>query len=169
MKKILAGVLGAMIASSSMAAISFNFGTNFFKPAIDNNGLDEYVQGQGQTFAIDWAFSDDTFLGYYNEEASLNNSFGNSYLWIIEALQVGKTVMKGVNVGLNIGTFYESWRGETGLVTDVFGSVALLSGAGDKVTGSLNATVAGRLADDTWNGGQKWNGVNFGLAVGLNF
>lgn len=177
MKKIAGALLVAMLTSTAMAAVSFNFGTNFFKPQKDANGnLDEFSQGQGQNFSVDWMFSDDTFLGYYNESTVMNDGFGNAWNFDVEAIQVGKVVMKGVTVGLNLGTFMDDsgntffWGNATGLLTDVFGSVALLSGAGDKVSGSLNATVAARLADDTWNGGGgKWNGINVGLAVGLNF
>lgn len=172
MKKILAGAFALSLAGSAMAAgnVGFEVGTNWFKPGFDpNNSAIYWGASNGQNFTIVWGLDNDLWLGAYTENTVISDGNGNELNFNVTAIQIAKGVMKNVSIGLNVGSFMEDWNTETGALTDVFGKVTILSGSGDKVSGNVNATVAGRWADDRWNGGDNWTGYNINLSVGLLF
>lgn len=179
MKKLIAGAVALTISGSAMAAASsvgFSFGTNFFSPSAP--GL---VADNGQNFTINWALDNDVSLGVYTELSNVNLTGALSTL-TVNAIQVSKGVMKNVSVGLNLGSgtttanSFVAGPPATGIaagtapLADIFGSVNILSGSGDKVSGSLSATVAARFSKvgATTTVGNL-NGVNVGLAVGIMF
>ena len=82
----------------------------------------------------------------------------------MSAVQVAKGVLKNVQVGLNLGSGTDSTT-NTAPLCDIFGSVNMLSGAGEKVTGALRATIAARFCNTTAN----TDGINLGLSVQVAF
>jgi len=172
MKKLLAGAIALTISGSAMAAansVGFAFGTNFFAPSAAT-----LVPQNGQNFTIGWALDNDVSLGVYTEQSNVGTGLaaGNTTL-TVNAIQVSKGVMKNVTVGLNLGS--STAAATAGIITigsnplaDIFGTVNILSGSGDKVSGSLQATVSARF---TRNAGavNNLNGTNVGLAVGITF
>jgi len=170
MKKIIAGAFALFMATSAMAAtVGFDYGSTWFRPRLNFEGNNRDWTAQGQTFAINWALDSDTWVGVYSESLNLNDGYGNTYPWAGQAIQVSKGVVKNVVVGIRLGTFNEQYYGDTGALTDVYGTVTILSGAGDKVSGNLKAEVAGRWADDEWQGGQDWSGYTVALTAGIAF
>jgi len=171
MKKLIAVAFALTMATSAMAAgsIGFEYGSSWFRPKLSPAGAAYDWTAQGQTFAINWVLDNDMWVGVYTESLNLNDGFGDTYPWSAQAIQVTKGVVKNVAVGLNIGTFYESYYGAVGPLADVFGEVTLLAGNGDKVTGSLKASVAARWANDTSAGGDDWSGYTASLIAGLTF
>lgn len=171
MKKLLAGAVVVSLAGSAMAAgnsVGFQFGTNFFQPSAA--GL---VAQNGQNFTISWMLDNDVSLGVYNElTPTLNATAATVGTITVNAIQVAKGVMKNVTVGLNLGagtvTANAPLVAATNPLADVFGSVNILSGSGDKISGNLTAVVAARFErNGTTNAGA--NGTNVGLAVGIVF
>lgn len=173
MKKLIAGAVALTISGSAMAAASsvgFSFGTNFFSPSAA--GL---VAQNGQNFTIGWALDNDVSLGVYNELSNINSGGVFSTL-TTNAIQISKGVMKNVTVGLNLGAGAATVNAGAGgspaiaattsPLADIFGAVNILSGSGDKVSGSLQATVAARFHRNTT---ASLNGTNIGLAVGIMF
>jgi len=177
MKKLIAGAVALTISGSAMAAASsvgFSFGTNFFSPS--TAGL---VSQNGQNFTIGWALDNDVSLGVYNELSNINSG-GTISTITVNAIQISKGVMKNVSVGLNLGSGSETANAGAGgspvltaatqPLADVFGAVNILSGSGDKVSGSLSATVAARFhRNGTGAASINLNGTNIGLAVGIMF
>jgi hypothetical protein len=166
MKKILAFAVAISLASTAMAGgVAFDFGTNFFKPSA--NG----AQAQnGQNFLMSWTLEGDLSFGVYTEQSNLfgiaNWPVGTTFT--VSAIQVAKGVLKNVQVGLNLGSGTDSAAapsGSTAPLCDVFGTVTMLSGAGEKVTGALRATVSARFCNTTNN----TDGVNVGLSVQVAF
>ena len=157
---------GPVMAAGS---IGFEYGSSWFRPQYNDNGAGYDWTAQGQTFTINWVLDSDMWVGVYTESLNLNNGYGNTYPWSGQAIQITKGIVKNVTVGLNVGTFYEGYNGSVGALTDVFGTVTLLSGSGDKVSGNLKATVAGRWADDSNTGGENFSGYTYGVAAGLLF
>jgi hypothetical protein len=158
MKKLFAvAVVMAVAGSASAASVGFTYGTNFYRPT-GNGGT-----FNGQNFAVNWNLDNDLSLGYYTEATTVVATVNN-----ISAIQVAKGVMKNVSVGLNLGA---TSVGPTSLA-DVFGSVNILSGSGDKVSGNLVATASARFtrADvDGGGAGTDGNGYNFNLGVSIWF
>ena len=169
MKKILLAVAIVAMASSAMAAVGIEFGANWYKPNLDPNYADENFFGQGQNMTITWALENDLALGVYTEATMLNDGYGNTYPFNVNAIQVRKGIVKNVDVGMNLGTFYEDYSNSTGMLTDVFGEVTVLSGKGEKVEGALKGQVGGRWADDSWQYGSasNWNGYFVNLLVAI--
>jgi len=170
MKKIIAGAFALSVATSAMAAtVSLDYGSSWFRPRLNFEGNSYDWTAQGQTFALNWALDSDTWVGVYSEALNLNSGYGNTYPWVSQALQISKGVVKNVAVGVRLGTFNEGYDYDTGALTDVYGTVTILSGSGDKVTANLKAEVAGRWADNEWQGGQDWSGYTVGLSAGVGF
>jgi hypothetical protein len=168
MKKVLLAVAVVAMASTAMGAIGIEFGSNWYKPNMDPNGSAQYDWfGQGQNLTVTWAIDNDVALGVYVENTMLNDGYGNSYPFVVNAIQLRKGIVKNVDVGMNLGTFFEDYNYATGMLTDVFGEVTVLSGKGEKVEGALKGQVGGRWADADWQGGDNWNGYFVNLLVAI--
>jgi hypothetical protein len=167
MKRILIAVAVVAMASTAMGAVGIEFGSNWFKPNMEPfySGYDWF--GQGQNMTITWAIDNDVALGVYVENTMVNDGYGSSYPFVVNAIQLRKGIVKNVDVGMNLGTFYEDYGGYTGMLTDVFGEVTVLSGKGEKVEGALKGQVGGRWADASWQGGGSWNGYFVNLLVAI--
>lgn len=172
MKKLIAGAVALTVTGSAMAAgssVGFSFGTNFFAPSAAT-----LVAQNGQNFTISWALDTDVSLGVYNELSNISVAGAASTL-TVNAIQISKGVIKNVNVGLNLGSGTETVNGAailagTNPLADIFGTVNILSGSGDKVSGSLQATVAARFTKTTGASTiPNLNGTNVGLAVAIMF
>jgi hypothetical protein len=163
MKKIFAVAVAVSLASTAMAGgVAFEFGANFFKPNLAG------AQAQnGQNFTMSWNLDSDVSLGVYTEQSFL---FDGGVVWAagstltVSAIQVTKGVMKNVEIGLNLGSGTDSTSNTAPLV-DILGSVNILSGSGDKVSGALVGMAAARFCNTTNN----TDGVNVGLAVEVEF
>jgi hypothetical protein len=167
MKRILIALAVVAMASTAMGAVGIEFGSNWYKPNLDayDYGCDFF--GQGQNVTITWALENDLALGVYTEATMINDGYGNTYPFNVNAIQVRKGIVKNVDVGMNLGTFYFDYWGYTGMLTDVFGEVTVLSGKGEKVEGALKGQVGGRWADDNWQGGGVLNGYFVNLLVAI--
>jgi hypothetical protein len=176
MKKLIAGAVALTISGSAMAAASsvgFSFGTNFYAPSRSG-----FVAQNGQNFTISWMLDNDVSLGVYNELTGIANGAvvpATLSTLTVNAIQISKGVMKNVNVGLNLGSGTTTANAtapavaaETNPVADIFGTVNILSGSGDKVSGSLAATVSARFIKNT-GAVSNLNGTNIGLSVGIMF
>ena len=158
MKRLLATVFAVSLAGSVAASVGFEFGANFFKPSAGGAQVTE-----GQNFLVNWQLDNDLALGVYTETSDWAIGAATGTL-TVSAIQVAKGVMKGVNVALNIGSGNDG-AGNAALI-DVLGSVTILSGSGEKVKGSLKGVAAARFCNAT---PLSMDGVNLGLAVGLEF
>lgn len=162
MKKLIAVAFAVAVAgSASAASVGFTYGTNFYRPA-QNGGT-----WNGTNFAVNWMLDNDLSLGYYTEAVVVAASTGTA----INAIQVSKGVMKNVNVGLNLGSAQEAATAPSSLA-DVFGSVNILSGSGDKVSGALVATAVARFTRedvDAAGAGTNGDGYSFNLGVSVWF
>jgi hypothetical protein len=168
MKKILIAVAALSLASSALAAgtVGVEFGSNWYKVSYtDNVGI--HLTGQGQNFLVFWGLENDLQLGAYTEADTMSNGSGSSYSFEVFAIQIAKGIIKNVYAGLNVGQMTNNWSSDSGTLVDVFGSVILLSGGGEKVSGTVKATVAGRFSSD--NSNYNWNGMLINLSVGLGF
>jgi hypothetical protein len=167
MRKILLAVALVAMASTAMGAVGIEFGSNWYKPNMDPNGSGYDWFGQGQNMTITWALENDLALGVYTEATMINDGYGDSYPFSVNAIQVRKGIVKNVDVGMNLGTFYDDYNNATGMLTDVFGEVTVLSGKGEKVEGALKGQIGGRWADSDWQGGENWNGYFVNLLVAI--
>jgi len=171
MKRLMGVLFAASLASTVQASVGFEFGSQFFFPRIDPNGSNETWNGQGQTLQVNWGLDNGIRLGAYTESTDLSDGNGNTENFNVQEIVIGKEVVKNASVLLKIGSFYETENDLGGLCTDLVGSVTLISGAGDKVTGAIRANVGGRWADNTGNGsvGENWSGyfINIGVEVGI--
>ena len=157
MKKLMGAAIALGMASSAFAAASFEYGSIWFFPRYDANYNQEDFTGQGQTFAANWDLDNDLIVGVYSEGTQLVEvDDGYTYAFNVTALNISKGVMKNASVGLHLGNFYEDYNGTSGILTDLFGSVTLMSGGADKVTGSLKATFGGRFARDNYDVGSYY-------------
>lgn len=162
MKKLLVAVVALGLAGPAAAStLDLSFGTNFLKSsAVDDGVLN------GRCMSVCWHLDSDIALGFYNE--GVNYDDGGEHL-SVNALQVTKGVLKNVAVGLNLGTA-EATDGDDGPLVDILGKVKMLSGSGDKVEGSVEATVAARFSNAEWTGNEDWvEGVNAILAITIGF
>lgn len=164
MKKIFAIAVAVSLASTAMAGgVAFEFGANFFKPNLAG------AQAQnGQNFTMSWNLESDLSLGVYTEQGSLlGGVWGAGDTITVSAIQVTKGVMKNVEIGLNLGSGTETIGGvaNTAPLVDILGSVNILSGSGDKVSGALVGVAAARFCNTTNN----MDGVNVGIAVEVEF
>jgi hypothetical protein len=144
--------------------VAFEFGANFFKPNLAG------AQAQnGQNFTMSWNLESDLSLGVYTEQSFLFDG-GPPGVWAagstftVSAIQITKGVMKNVEIGLNLGSGTDSTSNTAPLV-DILGSVNILSGSGDKVSGALVGMAAARFCNTTNN----TDGVNVGIAVEVEF
>ena len=182
MKKLATGVMIALLVGGSAAAenLSFSFGTNFVRP---NDG--RFQASQGTSFLLSWAAEGWTF-GVLNEN---NNLAGNTAAGALVAgtlavsgIRLSREVVKMVSVGLGIGAAAVTLPVPAATTinrpaVDVVGTVNILSGKGDKVSGSLDAVVSARFINLQGTGaalvaGQlvsNLDGVNLGLAVTAGF
>jgi hypothetical protein len=171
MKKLIFALAMVAVASTAMGAVGIEFGANWFKPNMNPNSAGYDWFGQGQNVTITWALENDFALGVYVENTMLNDGYGNTEPFNVNAMQVRKGIVKNVDVGMNLGTFYQDWGGYTGMLTDVFGEVTVLSGKGEKVEGALKGQAGGRWADASWQGGSywgsNWNGYFVNLLVAI--
>ena len=167
MKKLLITVTVVAMASTAMGAVGIEFGANWFKPNMNPNSAGYDWFGQGQNVTISWALENDLALGVYVESTMLNDGYGNTYPFSVNAAQVRKGIVKNVDVGMNLGTFTEDENDASGMLTDVFGEVTVLSGKGEKVEGALKGQVGARYADNEWNGGGNWSGYFVNLLVAI--
>jgi hypothetical protein len=164
MKKLLAiAVVVGLAGAASAASVGFEYGVNFFKPAVAGAQAKE-----GQNLLLNWNLDNDIALGIYTE---LTNLVGILPLvagdtLAVSAIQVTKGVIKNVVVGLNLGAGKVSANAAATLV-DVFGEVTMLSGTGEKVTGSLKGVVSARFAKNTVP--CSMDGYNLGIALGVAF
>jgi hypothetical protein len=163
MKKVLAiAVILGLSAGAQAASVSFDFGTNFVKWN-DTSGAtgvgSTNAVNNGRNFTLSWNLDNDLAMGVYNEvdEDPTNQTLMN-------AIQITKGVVKNVAVGLNIGEMNPVANGYQAVV-DVFGSVNILSGTGEKVNGALKAIVAARFS----NSNVDADSTNMLLAVSLGF
>jgi len=166
MKKLMVAVFALGVASSACAAVGVEFGTNWYKINYTANAGD-HLMGQGQNMLVYWGLDNDLTVGAYTENDVMSNGTGSTYSWEIMAIQISKGIVKNVAMGLNIGQQYNDWESDSGALTDVFASVVILSGASDKVTGTVKATVAGRFSMDM--NGYDYSGMMVNLSVGLGF
>lgn len=167
MKRLLAAMLMASLASSAFAAIGFDFGVQYFNPRIDPNGSAYNWTGVGQTFAVTWGIDGGMTLGAYAEATDLNDGYGGTEPFTAQAITISKDIVKNTAVGLRIGSFYEDYNGVSGLLTDIAASLTLIQGGGDRVNGAVTANAGGRWADNSNNGGENWSGffVSLGVAI----
>ena len=167
MKKLMAGAFALSMASNAFATASFDFGSVWFFPRYDTN-VGDNLSGQGQSFAANWDLDNDLIVGAYNESIDLTDGYGNTYPWSTTAINISKGVVKNASIGLHLGTFYQNYNDYTGMLTDVFGNVTLMSGSADKVSGSLKAQFGGRFAREYENGDDDdFSGYYISLAVGI--
>jgi hypothetical protein len=168
MKKLIAGLFAASLASTAMATASFDFGSIWWFPRYDSNYGDNFA-GQGQSFSANWDLDNDLIVGAYSEISDLYESNNyDTHHFVINAINVSKGVVKNASIGLHLGTFYNAYDDYTGMLTDVFGDVKILSGNVDKVSGSLKANFGGRFARENENSGDyDWSGYFVSLAVGI--
>ncbi len=160
MKKVLAiAVVMGLAAGAQAASVGFDFGTNFYKPSAAGLNAEN-----GTNFGVNWMLDNDLKLGIYNE---MSNVTGVATGFSLSAIQIAKGVVKNVFVGLNLGA-------GTGVTTatdvDIFGTVNILSGTGEKVSGNLVATVAARFCKAQVNAVPDIaDGYNLGLAANIGF
>lgn len=162
MKKLLvAAVALGLVGSASASTIDISMGTNFFKSNVEGANVQN-----GQCFTVAWNVDSDIALGFYSE--STNYPVGRPLT--VTALQFSKGVVKNVAMGLNLG-HAELAGPDRGLV-DVFGTVKMLSGSGDKIEGAVTATAAARFSKARRAFGDHEgfiDGVNLIMAVMLGF
>ena len=166
MKKLFTAVVVAgALASTAMATVGIDFGTNWYKVNYTDNSGD-HMLGQGQNFLVTWTLDNDLSLGSYAEAGTWIYNGGSTDDWDLTAIQIAKGIVKNVAIGTNIGRMYNTYGGSAGMLTDVFGSVVVIGGSGDKVNGSLKAIVSARFTHDN---SDTFNGLNLNLVVGLMF
>jgi hypothetical protein len=160
-------MLMASMASAAHAAVGFEFGAQFYNPRIDPNGAGLNWNGVGQSFAVTWGIDGGMTLGAYAEATDLNDGYGNTYPFTVQAISIAKDIVKSASIGLRIGSFYEDYNGVSGLLTDIAATLTLLQGGGDRVNGAVLATAGGRFADNSNSGGEDWSGYFVNLAVAI--
>jgi hypothetical protein len=167
MKRILIAVAVVAMASTAMGAVGIEFGSNWFKPRLNpaNSGYDFF--GQGQNMTLSWTIDNGMALGVYSEATMLNDGYGNSYPFNVNAIMLSKGIVKNVDVGIHVGSFYEDYYSVSGLVADIYGAVTVVSGKGEKVEGALKGIAGGRFADNSNAGGEDWGGWYINLVVAL--
>ncbi len=168
MKKILTVLFAVSVASSAMAAgnLSVDFGSVWYKVSY-TDGVSDHLQGQGQSFAINWTLDNDLSLGAYSESGRWVYASTGYDDWDIRAITIAKGIVKNVTIGMNLGDMYDTYSGDDGMLTDIFGSVVILGGSGDKVSGQLKTNVGARFIvnDSDYN----MSGITVSLSVGLLF
>jgi hypothetical protein len=121
-----------------------------------------------------------------NETTNYNGNAGVDFGTLgVTGIRVSKGVVKNVSIGLGLGAatltdISGTWSTTpvTAPAVDIVGVVNILSGKGDKVSGSLDATIAARFIDlnnaapgltDSVGALTNFNGTNLGLAVTVGF
>lgn len=168
MKKIMIVLTALSLASPVFAAgmVGVEFGSVWYNVSYTEN-VGDHISGQGQSFLVYWGLENELQLGAYTESDVMSDNDGNSYSFEVFAIQIAKGIVKNVYAGINVGQMTNDWTPASGLMIDVFGNVILLSGGGEKVSGTVKATVAGRFSSDSDD--YRWNGMLIALAVGLGF
>lgn len=170
MKKIMTGAFALAMASNAFATASFEFSSIWWYPRYDTN-YGYNMSGQGQGVGINWDLDNDLFVGAYSEISDVYEPTNyDTHHFTINAINVGKGVVKNAAIGLRLGTFYNAYDDYTGMLTDVYGNVTMMSGSVDKVSGSLHATFGGRFAREYENAGDyDFSGyfVSLGIGVGI--
>lgn len=172
LKKTLLSLAVVSAAAPALAGnVGFEFGSNFYRPNFDPTGSNQRWFGQGQNFSVIWGNDQDYWFGYYTESTNLNDGLGDAESMTVQAVQISRSILKGVSITGRLGEFYESYNGYFAPLADVSAEVTILTGAGDKVSGDLRASVGARFANDTFqNSGQSnWSGEYINLSVGLSF
>lgn len=173
MKKVLAVLFGASLAAPAAAGVGFGYGAVFYFPRFDPQGASEDFTANGQSFTVNWGMDNGLSVGVYAEaDTMVEVDDGYTYNFSGQAIELQKTVVKGADLGIHLGSFYESYYSTGGLLADLYGSVTLLSGGGDRAQGALKANVGGRLANDRTGssvGGNDWSGyfLSFIVTVGI--
>jgi hypothetical protein len=164
MKKLFAIAIAMSLAGTAMASsVGFEFGTNFFRPSVTG------AQTQnGENFTVGWNLDSDVSLGIYNELSNVLVA-GTAGTLAVSAIEVSKGVMKNVGIGLRLGqgTTAGAIGADVDPLADIVGAVDILSGSGDKISGSLRATVAARFCNTAAS--VVMDGVNLGLSVKIGF
>jgi hypothetical protein len=124
--------------------------------------------GQGQNFLVFWQLDNGLTLGSYTEAGTWNYDGGSVDTWDLTAIQIGKDVVKGVEIATNIGRIYTSYGGYDTLLVDIFAGVTLVGGTSDKVSGAVKFSLGGRYAKDN-SSTYDFSGITAGLSVGLQF
>lgn len=171
MKKLIGAVLALGMSSSAFATASFEYASVWSFPTYDPIYNGDEFHGQGQSFAANWDLDNDLIVGVYTESTVLTEvDDGYTYNMTVNALNISKGVVKNASIGLHLGTFYEDWNGAAGMLTDLFGSVTIMSGSADKIGGALKATFGGRFARDNYDATGyygNWGGYFASLGVAL--
>lgn len=173
MKKLLIAVFALALAAPVSASVGVDFGVNWYKVNYTYN-VGEHLMGQGQNMTVAWGLDNDLTVGAYLENDVLSDNDGNSYTNELLGIQLVKGIVKNVGFGLTLGQgnneLLDIWGGGPITFTDVFAVVTVLSGASEKVSGSVKATVAGRFCRDVDTGNDyDMSGLVINLSVGLAF
>ncbi len=157
MKRLLIALVAAFVAGSAAAsAIDFTFGTNFYTPAAAGE-----TTTNGSNFTVAWNLDSDVTLAAYSEAGRASGGALS-----VAAISVSKGVIKRVKVGVNLGSMAAV---TTASLVDIFGSVTILAGTGEKITGELVACAAARFTQANVGGGNVGDGTNLGLGVLIGF
>lgn len=183
-KSLTVAAVALLIGGTAMAeAMKFSFGTNFYKP---NDA--RYQTSQGTSFLLSWAIDNDIEFGVLNENSTFfgNANAGPDFGTLgVTGIRVSKGVVKMVTIGLGLGvaTLTDNsgnWSASpvSAPAVDIVGAVNILSGKGDKVSGSLDAIVSARFINltnaapgltDSVGALTNFDGTNLGLAVTVGF
>ena len=156
-------------------SIAFSYGTNFFSPS--NSGFNT---SNGVTTILEWQLDTGMTLGVVNEQTVLDytNAAGVQQVGdvTVNGIRITQSVMDRVRIGLGLGSGATNnmTADDRATVVDVVGEVTLFSGEGNRVKGSLVATVAARYMNTpnlvaVGDAVDNLNGSNVGLAVKLGF
>ncbi|GEM_PF-2577907 len=173
MKKLLLFVFGILIASgihASADSIGFSYGVNFLTPS--DSG---FSTSHGRTTSLEWMLDEGLRLGVINEQTNLDydGEIGNL---THNGLRVHHEVINRVNVGIGLGSATANIAGSqvTTSLVDIIGEVVIYSEEGEKISGSLVASLSARFMNTdglTVNGDDIPNldGANTALAVKVIF
>ena len=173
MKRIFASIVAISLAGAATAGtLGLQMGASFFDPSVAGAQVDE-----GNSFAVTWNLDSDINVGMYFERVGL---LGATYSAVapdtlaVSALQVGKGVIKNVDVGLRMGagtttvtTVGPVVTTNTAALVDIYGQVKILTGSGEKVEGALVGTIAARFCNPQPN--PSVDGVSMGLGLLVEF
>lgn len=166
-KKLLAAAASLALATPALAAVGVEFGSTWFTPRLDANNAQYHWNYVGQSMSVLWDVDGDFAVGALVERGEINDGYGNSYDFDLQALSFTKSVVKNATVGVRLGTAHEDYDDATGMLTDVYGSITLLGGSMDKIRGTLVGSLGGRFIDTNWWGGSSYSGYFASLAVGF--
>lgn len=165
-KMLLAAAASLGMATSAMAAVGVEFGSTWVQVRREPYGGNYDWSYSGQSMLVAWDL-DDMSVGALVERGEIADGFGNAYEFSVQALSFSKAVVKNASVGVRLGTFYEAYNDETGMLTDVLATITLMGGTMDKIRGELKGSFGGRFANNEWNGGEAFSGYFAALSVGF--